>query len=210
MSETLKQWTGEFGNDYTDRQKDSVVARAELFDCRVGIGDLPKDGVYNCAGFSIIDSILEVGANTGQNLEALTTLGFHPDELTGLEPNAGADAALIQDGFNVLGNTATDIECDDETFDLVFTCGLLIHIPPDELDKAMKEIVRVSSRYVLAMEYFSAEPRMIPYRGKDDMLWARDFGSLYLDMGLEHMDHGFAWEPATTLDNINWWLFEKP
>ena len=74
------------------------------------------------------------------------------------------------------------------------------------------EIFRVSSRYILCIEYFSPDPVTIHYRGHDDLLFKRDYGGLWLDWYpvLEHVADGFFWKRTTGLDNVNWWLFRKP
>ena len=48
---------------------------------------------------------------------------------------------------------AADLIFAPDAFDLVLTCGLLIHIPPDQIRQVIEELVRVSKRYVLAIEY---------------------------------------------------------
>jgi ubiquinone/menaquinone biosynthesis C-methylase UbiE len=100
----------------------------------------------------------------------------------------------------------------DESIDLVFTAGVLIHIHPNDLLKAMSEIVRVSKRYVLCMEYFSHQPEEILYRGQKGLLFKRDFGSFYLDNfpQLKCLNYGFLWKKEFPIfDDMTWWLFEK-
>ena len=94
---------------------------------------------------------------------------------------------------------------------MAFTSGVLIHIHPDDLLDSMGEIHRVAKRYVVCIEYFSDKPEMIPYRGHDDRLFKRDFGSYYLDNfpDLSVVDYGFSWKRLTGLDNLTWWVFEK-
>lgn len=45
---------------------------------------------------------------------------------------------------------AHDVPVADGVFDRSFTCQILIHIPPDRLAIAMREIVRTTNRYVCA------------------------------------------------------------
>ena len=53
---------------------------------------------------------------------------------------------------------------------------------------------------------------MVRYRGYDDMLYKRDYGSMMLDLfpDLHVIDYGFLWKRITDLDDVNYWLFEKP
>ena len=70
----------------------------------------------------------------------------------------------------------------DDAFDLVFTSGVLIHINPAEIHKAMREIVRVSKRWVWGWEYYSDEYKAVMYRGEDDALWKADFANIYASL----------------------------
>ena len=63
----------------------------------------------------------------------------------------------------------------------MFTSGLLIHIHPDKLRDAMREVRRCSSKYIWGFEYFSPEPTEIKYRKVNDLLWKRDFAKVYFD-----------------------------
>ena len=113
---------------------------------------------------------------------------------------------------NISDCLAHDLRFPDESFDLVFTSGVLIHIHPDNLLSSCSEIHRVTRRYIVCIEYFSDKPEEIHYRGHDELLFKRDFGSFWLDNfpDLETRDYGFAWKRVTGLDNPTWWVFEKP
>jgi len=93
---------------------------------------------------------------------------------------------------------------------MVFTCGMLIHVSPKDILPAVKNIYDMSTKYILVMEYFSAEEREVKYRGQDEALWTRDYGSLFQDnYPLHCIGYGFLWKPITHFDNVTWWLFEK-
>ena len=159
-------------------------------------------------------SCLEVGANVGINLRALKTL--HAIEMYALEPNANARHALVRDGVvpaaRALDGSVETIDLADEGVDLVFTSGVLIHVDPERLDAAYREMHRVARRYLLTIEYFASEPEEKTYRGREGLLFKRDFGALWLDLypALTLVDYGFFWKHATGLDNLTWWLFAKP
>jgi len=201
----LQFWRGEFGSEYIGRNRATagqlrarVAMWAKILDCIVG--DPPK-------------SILEVGANIGNNLRALNMLT--DAEMFALEPNADARGILLKDGVvsadHVLDAFAASIPLPDGAVELTFSSGVLIHIHPDQLLASMREIHRVAQRYVVCIEYFSDKPQMISYRGYDNRLFKRDFGGMYLDnfSDLRVLDYGFVWKRVTGLDNLTWWLFEK-
>ena len=95
-------------------------------------------------------------------------------------------------------------------FDLAFTAGVLIHISLEDLPMALKEIHRVSSRYILAIEYYALEETVIHYRGHDNLLWKRDFLKHYQDLFPELLliRKGY-WESEYGFNRSSWWLFEK-
>lgn len=185
----IKEWRGSFCHEYIKRNQ-SDKGRMEMWS-KILNSIKPK-------------SILEVGANIGLNLDIINNL--IDADLIGLEPN---DKARKQIAFNTLKGTADKIPLEDNAVELAFTCGVLIHIPPDDLEKACNEIYRVSSRYIVCIEYFSDKLVEIPYQGYNDMLWKQDFGKFWMNYGLSLIDYGFFWKPATGLDNLTFWIFEK-
>lgn len=201
----LQHWTGAFGDAYVDRNPPNdqnvrlrlralapILARLD--------GDRPR-------------SILECGCNVGLNLRALRSLT--DAELFAIEPNSAARERVLRDGVldaeHLVGATTTSLPHADASIDLVFTCGVLIHVPPEDLAASMKEVHRVARKYVLAIEYFSPRPESVPYRGSTELLWKRDFGGAYLDAfpSLTPIDTGFLWSRTSGCDDATWWLFRK-
>ena len=202
----LSTWRGSFGDDYTDRNEATTEHINSVASAYTKILDqLCKPPP---------SSILEVGANIGINLRALGRLT--DAQLFAVEPNEKARNRLVDDAVlpkdRIFDATAADLPFDDSSFDLVFTSGVLIHIPPEEIDATYAEIHRVSARYILSLEYFSPTPEAKSYRGEDDLLFKRDYGGLWLDNypDLDFVADGFFWKRSTGLDNLNWWLFKKP
>ena len=201
----LQFWCGDFGDTYTERN----FIDADLLRARVAMWAAIMEGTSGAPP----QSILEVGSNIGNNLRALSTLTGA--RLHALEPNAHAREILIKDQIvepaNAFDGIAAAIPLGDGAVDMAFTCGVLIHIHPNNLLASCREIHRVAARYVACVEYFSDKQEMIPYRGHDDRLFKRDFGSFWLDNfpDLRVLDYGFRWKRVTGLDNLTWWLFEK-
>lgn len=206
QTEQLNFWRGQFGDSYTNRNSvDAGPLRA-----RAAMWSAIMDGTKGAPP----GSILEVGSNIGNNLRALRALTGA--QLWAVEPNAQARAQLVKDGVveadKAVDGVAQAIPLKDHAVDMAFTCGVLIHIHPDDLLASCLEIYRVASRYIACIEYFSDKPEMIPYRGHDDRLFKRDFGGFWLDnfASLRVIDYGFRWKRVTGLDNLTWWLFAKP
>lgn len=155
-----------------------------------------------------LKSILEVGANVGHNLHALRRLT--DADLHAVEPNKKARKVLWQRFGHpkVLNGSTAGILLPDGSIDMVFTCGVLIHIDPDELEASCREMYRVAKRYIVCIEYFSDQPQAQPWRGHE--LFKRDFGSYWLDLfDMETVNYGFTWKRLTGFDNFTWWVFRK-
>ena len=195
------EWRGSFGDEYTARNapSDEQVAQTALALADIWSRMTPAPR-----------SILEVGSNVGRNIRALraiTTADIHA-----VEPNEAARKVLAAEtGITAEDATANELPYPNGRFDCVFTSGVLIHIPDTNLRSTYEELHRVSGRWILSIEYFSPTTQIVQYRGHDDLLFKRDYGSLWLDWfdDLEHVGNGFFWRRTTGQDNANWWLFQK-
>jgi pseudaminic acid biosynthesis-associated methylase len=161
----LALWRSEFGRAYTDRNDRERPERVPTWR-RLLDGTAPAN-------------VLEVGCNVGWNLRYLEQLGLV--DLFGIEPQPAAVAVARQrrPQFNVLHGTAFDLPFRDAMFDLVFTSGVLIHIAPGSLGRALDEIYRVSRRWIAAIEYDHPSEQEIEYRGYAGALWKRDHGAAW-------------------------------
>ena len=196
MSEQLDAWRGEFGNAYTERNVVDPKARRLAFETMLGGMD--------------VSSVLEVGCNRGHNLAALRTLLGGRARLLGLEPNKAARTVASGLGFAVRDGEISALPYGAGAFDLVFTAGVLIHISPDELDRALSEVHRTSRRYILSIEYSAPEETMVPYQDRDNLLWKRDYLAIWRARhpDLQPVRQGF-WDVADGFDRCDWWLLEK-
>jgi hypothetical protein len=102
----------------------------------------------------------------------------------------------------------------DHQFDLSVSCGFLIHVPDTELYAHFDLMDRLSCEYVLMCEYYSKRPREVFYRGHDGLLWARDYGGLFLEAHPEYtlLANGFLGRPkwgAGGFDDMTYWLMVK-
>ncbi len=161
----LALWTSEFGRRYTERNDQAMPAR-QLTWGRILAG-------------RPVQRALEIGCNVGWNLSYLQALGV--PELYGIEPQPDAvvRARGRAPGFGVVQGTAFELPFRDAWFDLVFTSGVLIHIAPADLPRALDEMYRVARRYLVAIEYDHPTEVAIEYRGEQGALWKRDHGALW-------------------------------
>lgn len=174
----LKNWRGKFGVDYTLRNSQALEEMEELFRQEFGVSTSEMFG--KALRRLPIKNVLEVGCNIGNKLALLKNLGF--EDLTGVEPLnfAISEGKKRYPFISFKQGTVFDLPFANGSFDLVFTAGVLIHINPGDLSRAMNEIARVAGKWILGFEYYSAKPERVVYRGKDELLWKRDFTSEYL------------------------------
>lgn len=182
-------WRGPFGDAYTARNRVDWRARLPFWEAIVGLTGAA--------------SAIEVGCNAGWNMLCLRELGV---SCCGVEVNAEASKEARSHGFFVWEVDATACDLFAGAADLVFTAGVLIHVPPADLDRAMRSIAHASRRSVVAVEYDADEEVEVEYRGQRGALWKRPFGRLYQALGLRLVVEG----EAEGFNDCRFWVLEKP
>ena len=191
-------WSGEFGDDYVERNKAASEGRRPFWEHVLGAIE---------AG-----SALEIGCNVGGNLRWLAEL-LGAENVAGVDVNERALEVVRSEvpGVDARVASARELPFADDSFDLVFTTGVLIHQSPDELPRVMDEIVRCSRRYVLCGEYRADELEEIPYRGQRGALYKQDYGRLYQERfpQLRLLEEGFLPKSEGVWDDVTYWVFEQ-
>lgn len=192
-------WKKKFGDNYSKRnlkRNNRILA-------------IGKELIANKVRLS---SSIELGCNVGYNLDALKKI--YPNIQTyGVEINK--KAYLICKKKHPCSNTSLLQFTTKNKFDLVFTCGVLIHQNPKFLKKIYSKLYSLSKKYIYIEEYFNPTPVSIRYRGNDERLFKRDFAKEIWKLypKLKIIDYGFHWKEDPYLkdncDNSNWFLFEK-
>jgi len=179
-TEQLKKWTDKFGKEYTDRNTLDCAGVDKLYQDNYGITRRELNREF-LQGIDRSARILEVGSNTGNQLICLSEAGF--ETLYGIEPQEYAVELSKQRtrGINIIRGNAFDLPFKDNYFDLVFTSGVLIHISPEKIKDALKEIVRCSRKWIWGFEYYAPKHTEINYRGNNDLLWKADFSRIYCE-----------------------------
>ena len=190
ISDGVELWAGEFGVEYTDRNRVNWRNRIKFWDTMIELIG--------------VRSVLEVGCNAGWNLSALRvcepTLALYG---TDINPVAVDQARVC--GLNVECKLDFDAAFRGK-MELVFTAGVLIHVEPENLKEFMSALASKSCRYVLAVEYASDVEEEIPYQGMTGKCWKRPYGKLYEELGLRLVYTGDAGEG---FDRCTFWLLEK-
>lgn len=137
----------DFWNKYTDKNKDKDAK---------GISDF----IYHTCLALGATKICELGCNVGNNLESFPT-HFN---VFGIDINEHAIEMAKKKSVHVF--EAQDIlntDFGNNTFDLVFTRGVFIHLPLEQTHLALVELLRISKKYIFHLEYHGKDGTKIKY-----------------------------------------------
>ena len=128
--------------------------------------------IFNAALILNAKKVCEAGCNVGNNLSAFPK----NYDVTGCDMNESAieKAKKNNSTFKFRVENIKNTSFADNEFDLVFTRGVLIHTPLDEVDDVLKELFRISKRWVFNLEYFGDDGKMIAWKRGNDLLWYRN------------------------------------
>jgi pseudaminic acid biosynthesis-associated methylase len=192
--ETL--WSGQFGDDYTDRCQGLSALRQTFWD--------------EVLGACRPTSLLEVGCNRGMNLACVA--GRLPGRCYGADINLKALEACRREvpPAHVVYSPARELVFRDRAFDLVASMGMLIHQPRENLPVVMNELVRCADRWVLCGEYYAAEPTEVHYRGQTGALFKEDYGARFLALFPQlRLVKQWSLTKEQGFDDVTAWLFER-
>ena len=152
----------EFWNRYTDENKSTINEEFSKF---------IKDLVTSLRG----NSVLEVGCNAGNDLKNFSS----EFEVHGVDPNEGAleIAKKNYPSFKFKKGFIANLPYEDSSIDFVFTHNVLNYIEESQLDLAIKELYRVSAKYILNCELYDESES--PIDGKK--AWKRNVYKKWLD-----------------------------
>jgi pseudaminic acid biosynthesis-associated methylase len=195
-------WAGNFGAEYSRRNQSDLLLGANL-----NFFTMALRSAYS------IESVIEFGANIGMNLKALKLL-YPEQKQYGIEINAEAVKQLskVIALENIYHTSILEFE-PRQSWDLVLSKGVLIHMNPDDLPQVYDKLVASSDRYLLVAEYYNPVPVVVPYRGHTDRLFKRDFAGEIMENypQMQLVDYGFVYrrDPNFPQDDITWFLMEK-
>ncbi len=148
------------------------------------------------------DSVLDVGCGTAVNLAHVADL-LSARLAVGVEPNPQTVEALRinhRDDSRLSFHTASAHRLPFETnsFDLVICWSVLHWVGRDNYLQALGELVRVTKKWLLVMDFVAAKPFRVPYHHRDGVYtYKMDFTLPLMSSGaLELVDEHRWWEPV--------------
>jgi pseudaminic acid biosynthesis-associated methylase len=172
-------WKGSFGREYTERNTLDSESVDQVWRRNYGV----TRSTINQSFLSEISkgaTFLEVGCNAGNQLLMLRQMGWRNLSGTELQAHAMEIARLRLPEATFKLGSALALPWEDSSFDVVFTCGVLIHISPKDLPSVMDEIYRTTREYIWGTEYYAPEVVQVKYRDHSELLWKMDFARQYL------------------------------
>jgi spore coat polysaccharide biosynthesis protein SpsF len=196
MNEQERFWQGEFGDEYLERNRGGGVIAGNI----ALFAEILKRA-------EDVKSVLEFGAGTGNNLQAIKML-LPGVGLFGVEINKKAGEGLSDIANTYIGSVFEPCSWHG---DFVLSKGLLIHIEPSMLPVVYDTLYSSSDKYICLVEYYNPVPVEVPYRGHTGKLWKRDFAGEMLDRyPLKLIDYGFVYHrDKFKQDDVHWWLMQK-
>lgn len=202
-TEQERFWAGQFGDQYCGRNcgEKFIADQVDYF-----------SKIFRRT--QSIKSVIEFGANIGENLKAIRTLLPEAD-LAAVEINQKAVKELrkwAKKSVKIYAQSIFDFKVDKKR-DFVFTKGVLIHLNPDKLNLAYEILYKTSKKYICIGEYYNPTLVQVNYRGNSNRLFKRDFAAeimkKYKDLTL--IDYGFCYHGDNNFpqDDITWFLLEK-
>jgi pseudaminic acid biosynthesis-associated methylase len=202
LNEQEQFWAKTYANDY--------IKKNSSFDLKKSIE------AWNKMTLKIpnIKNILECGCNIGRNLNCLNRV--YPQAKKSIIEISKPAYDHVLKTYNIKNAYNGSIISSNfflNSFDLVFTMGVLIHISPKNLIANMKKMFDYSNKYILIGEYFNRQPTTIMYQGLSNKLFKCDFGKIFINnFNVKLLDYGFLWGHLydnAGFDDITWWLFKK-
>lgn len=127
----------------------------------------------------VSNSVLEVGCNCGPNLQQIRNK-FPNIEVFGVDIS---EEAIKEAGNCMPGNfqvgSVIDISLPDGSVQVVLADAVLMYIGPEEIEKAISEITRVSGDAVIICDWFDKSELGVVKDGH----WARDYSKLLEKQG---------------------------
>ena len=116
---------------------------------------------------------INVYKNISDLVESVDSVGYY-----GGDRLIKATIKKFSDNIKIYNGNIYDHQLFDNKFDLVCTLGVLIHIPDNKIDTAIKNIYKCSDKYIFVAEYHNVDNsnknKIGIYRGKQNSCFSRN------------------------------------
>lgn len=194
MTDTNTLWAGSFGREYHERCRVNWEARVPFWQSAIE--------------YTTPATVFELGCGPGWNLQAIQSIAPNTD-CYGADLNQEAVNEARSLGFEVqhVGEHGIAGLYPAGSMDLVLTAGVLIHVPPADLERTMRSLIDLTARFIIAVEYDADTEEEVEYRGHSGALWRRPYGALYSALGMRLVS---VIPDAEGFDSCTAYLLEKP
>lgn len=128
-----------------------------------------------------IETVLEVGCGSGRNLHFIKSenpqIGVFGIDINETAVKIAKEQVADSENINVKSIYDLDDFADD-SMDIVFTSGVLMHVPQDKIEYVIRQMHRISKKYVYHFELHGPEHHFDYHR------YPRDYMSLYRRLNL--------------------------
>lgn len=128
------------------------------------------------------ESVLELGCNEGSNLRRIGRR-LPKTRISAIEINPEAASVAQESLKSARIITGSIYEAGDffkeKEFDLVFTMGVAIHLPPEGVVTMKEQAIPLARRVIIHCEEQSRDPKPVRFDGQTPHRWTHDYLSLY-------------------------------
>lgn len=146
-----------------------------------------------------LNKILEIGCNTGPNLIRINEI-FPTINLSGLDVSwkcINKAQEYLPTAFLRAGDYH-NLPFPDEYVDLILADAVLMYSNPDQIEQAMKEIDRVTKKYVIIIDRWNRSEKGV----RNGHVWMRNYSLILRKMG--YYVKKYKLEPRDWPDSIGW------
>lgn len=127
------------------------------------------------------ESVLEVGCGYGENLLAIERI-FKNKKIVGVDIDINRiEVARKHINAELIIGDINKLEFEDKSFDVAFTNALFCMISPEEVERGVKEIIRVAKKKLILIELNSDSKFGLVGRQRTSVNWKE----LFKEHGLE-------------------------
>jgi len=130
------------------------------------------------------ESLLEIGCGRGEHLTNIES-AFPKKRLVGIDidKNKIESAKVCLKNTQLFVKDLLELPFEDKSFDIVLSSAVLFYITPENIRKALSEMIRVGKNQLIFFEFYSP----IEMKIARENYYARDYEALLRSFGVENV-----------------------